>query len=231
MSRNRSTNTKLIVFEIDDTVLKGNFIDSCAGKFVFDEEISRLKSTEKDPVVLIKAIAKLFCGLDKGDLIKVLYNIPLVEDAGQVIKKLKEHGHIVGMLTNGFQFVAHHIKNKFGLDFAIGNRLHFFNETATGEITIPAYYYYHGGNKCNHNYCKTNALVCVAENYGISISDCIAIGSGKNDCCIIEQSGTGVAFCSKDSSLVNAAHRSITKPSFEELLQDGYFIKKRPSPG
>jgi len=227
MAGNKTNNRKLIVFETDNTILKENFIDACAGKFVFDEEVSRLKNTEKDPVVLIKAVAKLFSGLAKGDLLKVLGNIPLIEDTGRVIKKLREQGHIVGILTNGFQFVAHYIKNKFGLDFAVGNRLHFSNEIATGEITIPAYYYYHGGNKCDHNYCKTNALVCIAENYGIPVADCIAIGSNNNDRCIMEQSGTGIAFCSKDNHLINKAAQSITKPSFEELLQDNLYIKKK----
>ena len=111
-----------------------------------------------------------------------------------------------------------YLKNKLDADFALANHLDFFEGKATGEVTIPSWFYYHLESKCSHSLCKTNALMHIARKYDISLGNCIAVGDSKNDLCMIEQAGMGIAFCTNDPQLRTAADKSIDKSSFSELL-------------
>ena len=218
MSEQKNASQKMIVFEMDDTLLRGRFIDACADKFVFDEELTRLRQTEKDPVVLIKSVGKLFQGLSEDQLLTVISRMTIIDEAAKVIKQLQKQGHIVGIISDSFQFAVDYIKKMLGADFAIGNRLEFAEGKVTGEITVPAYYYYQSNDSCDHNYCKSNALMYAGKSYNISPSETIAVGAVANDICMIQKAGVGIAFCTKDKELRMAADKTIDKLSFALLL-------------
>lgn len=209
---------KMIVFDMDDTLLQGRFIDACAVKFLFDEELARLRNIEKDSAVLTKRIAKLLSGLSLGELLQVAASMPLVDDAIEVVEELKRQGNVVGIISDSYHFVVDYVKNKLGADFAIGNQLDFFEGKATGEVTIPSFFYYHLESKCKHALCKTNALMHAAHKYDILIENCIAVGDSANDLCMVKQVGMGIAFCTKNNQLRNAADKIIDKRSFRDLL-------------
>lgn len=218
---------KMIVFDLDKTLLKGRFIDACANKYSFKTELANLRYTEKDPTVLTKRIAELLKGLPIGELLQVAASIPVVEDAAEVIQQLKSQGNVVGIITDGYQFVADYVKNRLDADFALGNHLDFFEGKATGEVTIPSWFYYHLESRCDHALCKTNVMMQIARKYDISIENCIAIGDSSNDLCMIEQAGMGVAFCPDNARLKNAADKTINKLSFAELLDQKIHITKK----
>jgi glucosyl-3-phosphoglycerate synthase len=210
---------KLIVFDMDDTLLQGRFIDVCAQKYLFDEELARLRSIEKDPAVLTKRIAKLLQGLPLGELLQVAASIPLVNDAVEVVEELRRQGNVVGIISDSYQFIADFVKNKLDADFALGNQLEFFEGKATGEVTIPSWFYYSLQSKCNHSLCKTNALMHVVRQYDIALQNCIAVGDSGNDLCMIENAGMGVAFCTKNKLLQNRADKVVVQRSFSFLLE------------
>jgi glucosyl-3-phosphoglycerate synthase len=222
----QQTNKKMIVFEMDDTLLRGRFIEACADKFVFDEELAKLKSSDSDPAVVIKNVAKLFCGLSREQLLTVISRMTIIDESAKVIKELQRQGHIVGIISDSYQFAVDYIKDLLGADFGIGNRLDFTNGKATGEIAIPAYFYYQGEGECEHTYCKTNALIFTAKNYNIPVKNTVTIGSAASDLCIIKRSGLGIAFCTKDQQLRTEANKVIDKLSFAVLLNIDHLIKK-----
>ncbi len=214
---------KMVVFDMDKTLLRGRFIDTCAERFMFEDELAHLRMVEKDPAVLTKRIAELLKGISLGELLQVASSIPLVADAVEVVTELRNKGNIVGIISDSYQFVVDYVKNKLGADFAIGNHLEFFEGKATGEVTIPLWFYYHIYSKCSHPLCKTNALIHIAHKYGITIENCITIGDSHNDQCMIELAGMGIAFCSDDLTLKSVADKTIDKPSFADLLNPDSF--------
>lgn len=209
---------KMVVFDMDNTLLQGRFIDTCANKYLFTGELEKLRAVEKDPVVLTKRIAKMLKGLSLGELLEVAAAIPVIDDAVEVVAKLKKQGNIVGIISDSYQFVVDFLKNKLNADFAVGNQLEFFEGKATGEVTIPSSFFYHPGSKCSHPLCKTNALLSMANTYRISIENCVAVGDGENDVCMVEQSGMGIAFCTENIELRNVADQTIDELSFKGLL-------------
>lgn len=219
---------KMVVFDMDNTLLRGRFIDTCAKRFSFEDKLEQLRTTEKDPAVLTKRIAELLKGIAMGDLLQAAASIPLVDDAVDVIEQLRARGNVVGIISDSYQFVADYVKNKTGADFAMGNHLEFFEGNATGEVTIPSWFYYSMHSKCTHGLCKTNALMHIAHKFGIAIENCMAIGDGENDRCMVEKAGMGVAFCTEDMLLQKTADKIISRPSFEELLAcRNFYVEQR----
>lgn len=218
---------KLVVFDMDNTLLQGRFIETCADKYLFEDELARLRNIEKDPAVLTKRIAKLLKGLTLGELLQVASNIPVVNDAIEVIEELKKQGNVVGIISDSYQFVVDYLKNKLGADFAVGNQLDFFEGKATGEVTIPSWFYYHLESKCSHTICKTNVLMHIASKYGISMENCIAVGDSVDDFCLIREAGMGIAFCTESSMLRNEADKVIDVRSFAALLDTEHLSLKR----
>lgn len=218
---------KMYVFDMDNTLLRGRFIDALAEKYLFEDELKKLRATEKDPAVLTKRIAKLLKGLSMGELLQVAASIPIVDDAVEVIAAIKEQGNIVGIISDSYQVVVELVKNKIDADFAIGNRLEYFEGKATGEVIIPSWFYNHLESKCSHAICKTNALMHIAHRYNISLNNCITIGDSGNDLCMIEQAGMGIAFCTDNEKLKLNADMLINKPSFKALLSATHLAGKK----
>ncbi|HOW16180.1 MAG TPA: HAD hydrolase family protein, partial [bacterium] len=96
--------------------------------------------------------------------------------------------------------------------------LEFSNSVCTGEVKVPSFFIKNEESKCNHNYCKSNALINIAKQHNIGLSNIISVGDSKNDICIVRLSGIGVAYKSNDGVLNSSADKLING-SFRELLE------------
>jgi phosphoserine phosphatase len=106
------------------------------------------------------------------------------------------------------------------MDFSIANELEFSRSIATGEVKIPSSFIRPEHSKCNHDYCKSNVLLELAEKYSIDIKNIIAVGDGENDICLVRESGIGVAFCSQNKILNLVADIIITDKSFNRIMEN-----------
>ena len=61
---------KMVIFDMDDTILKGRFINECAKKFGFFPLLEDLRAREKDPIILTKRIGLMLKGRTIDDLIE-----------------------------------------------------------------------------------------------------------------------------------------------------------------
>jgi phosphoserine phosphatase SerB len=218
-SGNTSTkNKKMVLLDMDDTILQGRFINFCAEKFGFVERLEKLRLYETDPIILSKQIALLLKGISISSLLEVAGNIPMVKDIKDVVKELKKRGYVVGIISDSYQVVTNFIKNKIDADLAMANQLEYFEGKATGEIKIPSWFFRRKNSICNHTSCKTNAMLHVCSQYQLTPDECVVVGDSANDRCIIRHAGTGIAFCTKDELLRLVADRNINTPSFAELL-------------
>ena len=210
---------KIAFFDMDDTILQGRFIDTCAKEYGFQDKIMDLRLKYQDPITLTKKIATLLKGLDIAQVIKIVDSISLVSDIIDVVQALKKKGYMVGIVSDSYDCVTNHIKNKIGADFTLSNELEFSKSIATGEVKIPSFFLSHKDSICNHTICKTHALLRFVKPYGIPLSNCIAIGDSANDICMVKHVGIGFSFCSKNDMLKYAADFCIEQPSFKSLLR------------
>ena len=210
--------SKLIVFDMDNTLLRGRFIDHCADHFNFKSELMEFRSSETDSVILTKRIATLLKGKHFNELVEIADRIPIVDGTLEIISELKKRGYIIGIISDSYDCITTLIKNKLGMDFSLSNELEFSKSVCTGEVKIPSFFISNSRSICKHAMCKTNALLSVLEKHKIQKENAIAIGDSMNDLCMIKEAGLGIAFCSKDDLLNHHADILINESSFMELL-------------
>ncbi len=213
-----NTLDKLVVFDMDNTLLKGRFIDACADTFGFRTELMNIRSTETDVIITTKRIATLLKNKTISQLIAVADTIEVVEGTEKIITELKNRGYIVGIISDSYDCITNHVKNKLGMDFSLSNELEFSKSICTGEVKIPSFLFSNPASLCKHSLCKTNALLTILDKYQIKRENTIAIGDSMNDLCMIKEAGLGIAFCSKDELVNHHADLVIHQPNFSELL-------------
>lgn len=210
---------KAVIFDMDNTILHGRFIDTCSGIFGFKEKLMQYRTNEEDHISLTKNIAYLLRGLDISQLLAVVDNIPIVGDISPIVKELHQRGYIVGIISDSYSFVTNHIMQKIDADFSLANELEFSKSIATGEVKIPSFFFHNEESLCRHKLCKTNALMSVIKDYQISMKNVITVGDSLNDLCMIKNAGIGVAFCSSNELLNYHADKVISQKSFADLLE------------
>jgi phosphoserine phosphatase SerB len=213
---------KMIIFDMDNTLLEGSFITTAADEFKFRDELIKIVTEYNNPYTRTKSIARLLKNRSFDEILEVVDKIKIIDDAAHVIRELKKKGYICGIISDSYDIVTNHLKNKLKMDFSIANELEFSKSVATGEVKVPSAFMRNEHSKCNHDFCKSNILFQLAEKYKIDIKNIIAVGDSENDICLIKESGIGIAFCSKNNYLNLVADRIITEKSFVQILDFAY---------
>ncbi|MFT3749541.1 MAG: glycosyltransferase [Agriterribacter sp.] len=219
LKENLSDYNKMIVFDLDNTIFKGKFIDTCAKEFGFVRELEDLRFNEKDPIILTKRIGLLLKGKTIDDLLHIAAGIEIVEDIQDVITELKARKYRVGIISHSYALIANYVKQNIGADFVYANQLEFFEGKATGEVNLPSYFFASPDSICGHAFCKSNALQYACDKFNVPLKNCIAVGDDKDDRCIVTHAGKGVAFCSTDELLEKVSFASIKEKTFYPLLK------------
>jgi len=218
LQENLSGFHKMAVFDMDNTILKGRFIDACAKKFGFTAQLEDLRETETDSIILTKRIGLLLKGKTIDELLDVVHKIEMIDDIKEVVVSLKKKGYIVGIISNSYTLITNYVMRNIGADFAYANQMEFFEGRATGEVGMPFYFFGSPESICGHSYCKTNAMQYACEKYNVYFKNCIAIGDSKDDRCMVGHAGKGFAFCTTDELLKKMANKQINEQSFQSLL-------------
>jgi len=209
---------KMIVFDMDNTLLEGSFITTAAEEFNFREDLIKIVTEYSNSFTRTKSIARLLLGRSFDEILGVADKIKIIDDAPYVIRELKRKGYVCGIISDSYDVVTNHLKNRLKMDFSIANELEFSRSVATGEVKVPSAFMRSKHSKCSHDFCKSNVLFQLAEKYGIDIKNTIAIGDSENDICLIRESGIGIAFRSNNNYLNLVADRIITEKSFAGIL-------------
>jgi len=167
----------LLLMDMDSTLIQNECIDEIADFMGI-----------KDQVASITERVKLLKGLDASVLQRVLdERIKLTEGAEALTKGLQAHGWKTGLVSGGFTFFTSYFEDSLGLDFSLGNELEIVDGKLTGGFI---------GDIVDAN-SKRTALLAKAKEWGIPMSQTIAIGDGANDLPMIEAAGMGIAFHAK----------------------------------
>ncbi|OFY67182.1 MAG: glycosyl transferase family 2 [Bacteroidetes bacterium RBG_13_43_22] len=209
---------KMIIFDMDNTLLDGSFITTAADHFRFRDELIRIVTENSNPYTRTKSLARLMKGRSINEILDVADTIKVVRDIEFVISELKQRGYIIGIISDSYDVVTNHLKNRLAMDFSVANELEFSSSIATGEVKVPSAFLRTDKSKCNHDFCKANVMYQLAEKYNIEIKNIISVGDSENDFCLLKESGMGVSFCSENKYLNYVADKIIAEKSFSQIL-------------
>lgn len=209
---------KVAIFDMDNTILRASFINTAAAKYDFRKDLVDIVTNNNNPFIRTKMIARLLKGKTIGELLEVADSIAVTANLEKLLAELKLQGYITGIISDSYDCITNHMKNKFGFDFTISNELEFSKSVATGEVKIPSLFLQDDKSQCKHEYCKLNALINICDKYGVDLKNTLVVGDGENDICIIRKAGIGVSFCSTHSYVDSVADYVIKDADFNLLV-------------
>lgn len=219
LKENLGVHHKMAIFDMDDTILKGRFIEACAEKFSFTAKLHDLRQEEKDPIILSKRIGLLLKGRTIDELLDVVHKIAMIDDIKEVVADLKARGYKVGIISNSYTLITNYVVKNIGADFSYAIQLEIIEGKATGEVNMASYFFASPESICGHAFCKTNAMQYACEKFNVRFKNCIVVGDSKDDRCMVGHAGQGIAFCTKDELLKKIASKEIKEQSFRSLLE------------
>jgi len=202
---------KLIVFDVDSTLVDAEIIDELAKVAGVGEEVARITNLamkgEIDFGESLRKRVRLLRGLPETEVIKVAKSIPIMPGAERLLEEAKSRGYKTIAITGSFMTVVHNVNEKLNLDHIVANELVIKDGVVTGEVRGPL----------TEQNAKVRVLEQIAKSEGISLQDCIVVGDGANDLGAFKKAGLSIAF-NADPVLKDVADVVIDQKNLELLI-------------
>jgi phosphoserine phosphatase len=203
---------RLIVLDVDSTLVRGEVIDELAARAGRAAEVARITAAamngELDFAESLRARVAALEGLPVEVLDEVREHLVLTPGARTLIRTLQRLGFRCGIVSGGFTQITDRLAETLGLDFAAANTL----EVKDGKLT--------GGlvGDIVDRAGKARALARFAAGYGIPLEQTVAVGDGANDLDMLNTAGLGIAFNAKPV-VREQAHTALNQPYLDAVLQ------------
>jgi phosphoserine phosphatase SerB len=185
---------KLVLFDMDGTLLKGRTIFVFAEKKGFTNQLAEIFQSKKEPFEKSTEIAKLLKGISYQELLNIFRTIPLQDHIDLIIPFLKEKQIKIALVTDGYQRFANDLKKRLGLNYAFANRLIIKDQLVTGDFLFQNRILQRNSNGRIYSICKRCVLDFLCMTLDIAPSEVIAIGDSSVDIDMIEAAGLGIAY-------------------------------------
>jgi len=191
-----SKNYKLVMFDMDGTLLRDRGIFVIAEKYGFLQDLNRLiKKKDLQYYERSIEIAKLSKNFKYQDFIKIFRDLKLQNDVEKIISILNEKDIKTAIATDSYQFLADDLKNRLGIDYAFANNLIIDKDIITGKLIIQNTSLIKDFDKTRvYSINKGCVLEELCKELNISLSETIAVGDGFVDISMIKKAGLGIAF-------------------------------------
>ncbi len=203
---------RLILFDVDSTLIKQEVIDLLADKSGHGREVQQITARamkgEIDFAQALSARVSLLEGLPESVFDEVISQISFAEGFDELFSYLRKNGFLVGAVSGGFHNVLDKLFAQLQLDFLEANVLEVVDGRLTGKITSAPI----------DRMAKARALREFAALHNIELENTVAVGDGANDIDMIEIAGLGVSYMGKEI-LRQKADLHLEKAGLNALIQ------------
>ncbi|MCU1690749.1 MAG: Phosphoserine phosphatase, partial [Jatrophihabitantaceae bacterium] len=174
---------RLVVLDVDSTLVQGEGIDLLADRAGAGEAVQRITEQamagELDFAESLTKRVALLAGLPISEVHDVRDLLQLTPGAATLVRTLHRLGFRVGVVSGGFTVFTDRFVRELQLDFAAANELEVVDGRLTGRVVGPVV------DRAG----KATALAHFAAQFGIPLEQTVAIGDGANDIDMIEAAG------------------------------------------
>ena len=203
---------RLILFDVDSTLIKQEVIDLLADKSGHGREVQQITARAmKGEIDFAQALSKrvsLLEGLPDSVFDEVISQISFAEGSDELFSYLRKNSFLVGAVSGGFHNVLDRLFAQLHLDFLEANVLEVVDGRLTGKITSAPI----------DRMAKAQALREFASLHNIELENTVAVGDGANDIDMIEIAGLGVSYMGKEI-LRQKADLHLEKAGLNALIQ------------
>jgi phosphoserine phosphatase len=204
-------NRRLVVFDMDSTLIQQEVIDEIAREAGVYDEVSAVTELAMRGELdfkqsLIRRVA-LLKGLDQALLEQVAERLVLTEGAERLIRALRTFGYKTAVISGGFTYFGKRLQEKLGLDYMHANELEIRDGRLTGKVIGEII----DGQR------KAELLKDIADRENIDLEQVIAVGDGANDLPMLRVAGLGIAFHAKPL-VKRSARQSISTLGLDGIL-------------
>ncbi|MCK5834437.1 MAG: phosphoserine phosphatase SerB [Lentisphaeria bacterium] len=204
-------NYKVIVFDMDSTLIQTEVIVELAKYAGVEEEVSEITEAamrgEIDFDESLRQRVALLKGLDESVLQEICENLPMTDGVDILMRNLKKVSYKTAILSGGFQYFGKFLQKKYGFDYVHANDLEIVDGKLTGQVLGEIV----NGEK------KADYLREIAKLEHVHLEQTIAVGDGANDLQMLRTAGLGLAFHAKKVVRESAEH-SISSIGLDSLL-------------
>ena len=191
LSRSRKEK-RLIVFDMDMTIVDFEIINKLAGFAGVDEQVKTITEKamngEMDFKESLRQRVRLLKGMQERSLLEIACDLQLTPGSEELLHHLKHVGYKIALISGGFTYFTDVLKEQLGFDYTFANELEIKDGFLTGEIK----------GEIIDAEAKGRIIYHLAELEKISSDNIVAVGDGANDCLMIKNAGLGVAFNAKE---------------------------------
>jgi phosphoserine phosphatase len=202
---------RLIVMDVDSTLIQGEVIELLAEHAGCLEEVARITDEamrgELDFAESLVRRVALLEGLSEDVFEQVAKEVVLTPGARTLVRTLKRLDYRFAIVSGGFTQITDSIVADLGIDYSAANLLEVVDGTLTGRVI---------GDIVDRPG-KARALERFAAQARIPLSQTVAIGDGANDLDMLAVAGLGIAFNAKPV-VREAADTALNVPYLDSIL-------------
>jgi phosphoserine phosphatase len=204
-------NKRLIVFDVDSTLIQGEVIEMLAERAGAGEAVAAITEAamrgELDFTESLHQRVATLAGLPAEVIEEVADRVELTPGARTTIRTLRRLGFYCGVVSGGFRQVIEPLAHELMLDFVAANELEIVDGRLTGRVV----------GQIIDRAGKAKALRDFANQAGVPMEQTVAVGDGANDIDMLNAAGLGVAFNAKPA-LREVADASLSHPYLDTVL-------------
>ena len=187
---------KLLVADMDSTIIKEESLDELARQIGKEKEVSYITNEAMNGRIEFKKALIKRVSILKGkstDIFEALkQSININDGAKELVKTMNMNGSITVLVSGGFTFLTEYIKELLDFKYTHANSLEiiqneFLKYEITGKIKKPII----------DKKAKLEYLNKYIKKYKLKNNDTICVGDGANDIEMIKNAGIGVSYYGK----------------------------------